>query len=134
VVADGEGRGHQAGMKSSATSRTETARDSAKLESMWNEIRLHLEDRRRALGAEIRDYPTPIPRCDAQFNHLYEQQARLARDLDGSAAFAEENPEREDYIELIGRFVASAPYTDDAGERELRARLKMQLSELAKHR
>ena len=64
-------------MKSSVTSRTETAPDSAKLESMREEIRLHLEDLRRALAAEILSYPTPIPRCDAQFNHLYEQQAKL---------------------------------------------------------
>ena len=114
-------------MKSSVT-RTETAPDSAKLESMRNNIELHLEDRRRALAAEIRDYPTPIPRCDAQFNHLYEQQARLARELDRIGAFGEKNPGREDYIELIGRFIASAPYTDDAGERELRSRMKKQLS------
>jgi len=114
-------------MKSSVTSRTETAPDSAKLESMRNEIRLHLENLRRALAAEIRNYPTPIPRCDAQFNHLYEQQARLARDLDRIGAFAEKNPGSEDYIELIGRFIASAPYTDEAGERELRSRLRTEL-------
>ena len=119
-------------MKSSVTSRTETAPDSAKLESMRNEIRLHLENLRRALAAEIRNYPTPIPRCDAQFNHLYEQQARLARDLDRIGAFAEKNPGSEDYIELIGRFIASAPYTDDAGERELRSRLKTELSTAGK--
>ena len=115
-------------MKSSVTSRAETAPDSAKLESMREEIRLHLEDLRRALAAEILSYPTPIPRCDAQFNHLYEQRARLARDLDRIGAFAEKNPGREDYIELIGRFIASAPYTDDGGERELRSRMKKQLS------
>ena len=115
-------------MKSSVTSRTQTAPDSAKLESMREEIRLHLEDLRRALAAEILSYPTPIPRCDAQFNHLYEQQARLARDLDRIGAFGEKNPGREDHIELIGRFIASAPYTDDAGERELRSRMKKQLS------
>jgi len=114
-------------MKSSVTSRTQTAPDSAKLESMREEIRLHLEDLRRALAAEILSYPTPIPRCDAQFNHLYEQRARLARDLDRIGAFEEKNPGREDYIELIGRFIASAPYTDDAGERELRSRMKKQL-------
>jgi len=115
-------------MKSSVTFRTETAPDSAKLESMREEIRLHLEDLRRALAAEILSYPTPIPRCDAQFNHLYEQQARLARDLDRIHAFGEKNPGREGCIELIGRFIASAPYTDDGGERELRSRMKKQLS------
>ena len=119
-------------MTSSVTSKTAPARDSAKLESMWNEIRLHLEDRRRALAAEIRNYPTPIPRCDAQFNHLYEQQARLARDLDRIRALPERKPGREDYVELIGRFVTSAPYTDDPAERQLRTRLEAELSAVGK--
>jgi hypothetical protein len=115
---------------SSVTSGTKTtARDSAELASMWNEIKLHLEDRRRALAAEIRDYPTPIPRCDAQFNHLYEQQSRLARELDRIGALAGKT--RGDTIELIERFIASAPYTDDAAEREFRSRMKKQHSALA---
>jgi len=114
---------------SSVTSRTgTTARDSVKLASIWNEIVLHLEDRRRALAAEIRDYPTPIPRCDAQFNHLYEQQARLARELDRIGALTGKT--RGDTIELIERFIASAPYTDDAAEREFRSRIKKQHSAL----
>jgi hypothetical protein len=123
-------------MMLSATARTKTtARNSAaKLASLWKEIVLHLEDRRRSLAAEIRNYPTPIPRCDAQFNHLYEQQARLARELDGIVALAEKNLGREDYIELLGRFVASAPYTDDTAERSLRSRMKKELSELGKVR
>ncbi len=122
-------------MKSSATSRTrkEAAPDSAKLESMRNEIRLHLEGVRRALAAEIRNYPTPIPRCDAQFNHLYGQQARLARDLDRFGAPAGKNAKRGDTIELIGQFIASAPYTDDARERALRSRMRAELSALAEN-
>lgn len=112
--------------------KADLTRDSAKLESMWNEIKLHLEDRRRSLGAEIRNYPTPIPRCDAQFNHLYEQQARLARELDRIGALTGKNPKREDCIELIERFVASAPYTDDSAERSLRSRMKTELSAAGK--
>jgi hypothetical protein len=116
---------------SSVTSRTRTAaRDSAKLASMCSEIKLHLEDRRRALAAEIRDYPTPIPRCDAQFNYLYEQQARLARELDRIGALAGKTLKREVRVELIERFIASAPYTDDAPEREFRSRMKKQHSAL----
>ena len=121
-------------MTSSVTSGTkrETAPDSAKLESMRNEIRLHLKDLRRTLAAEIRNYPTPIPRCDAQFNHLCEQQARLARDLDQIGAPAGKSPKRADAIELIRRFVASAPYTDDPAERQLRTRLEAELSAAGK--
>ena len=114
---------------SSVISKTATARDSAKLESMWNEIRHHLEDLRHSLAAEIRNYPTPIPRCDAQFNHLYKQQSRLVRDLDQIGALTGNNAKRGDIIESIRQFVASAPYTDDPAELQLRVRLKKDLSE-----
>jgi hypothetical protein len=122
-------------MKPSVNSntRTQTAPDPAKLASMRNEIRLHLEDKRRALAEEIRNYPTPIPRCDAQFNHLYEQQAKLARDLDRIAVPAGKSAKRSNTIALIRQFVASAPYTDDAAERELRSRMKAELSALAEN-
>ena len=84
-----------------------------------------LEEEKRCLDAEIRAYPTPIPRCDAQFNHLYEQQGRLARDLD---RIERENPARA----LIEQFIASAPYADDASERDFRSRIKQELSTLKK--
>jgi len=83
----------------------------------------HLRAMRERLAGEIRTYPTPIPRCDAQFNHLYEQQGRLARDLDG---IEREKPSRA----LIERFIASAPYTDDLSEREFRSRIRKELSTL----
>ena len=41
-----------------------------------------LEEERRRLDAEIRAYPTPIPRCDAQFNALFERREAIARELD----------------------------------------------------
>ncbi len=102
------------------------------MKSLWKEVKDDLHRTKQAIGEEIRNYPTPIPRCDAQFNHLYEQQARLARELDRIATLAEKSLKREDYIELIGRFVASAPYADDAAERQLRSRLKSELSAAGK--
>ncbi|HMH19784.1 MAG TPA: hypothetical protein VK572_16730 [Burkholderiales bacterium] len=104
----------------------------AALRSLWELVVDDLHRRRLLLAEEIRSYPTPIPRCDTQFNHLYEQQARLARELDRVGAFAEKKLGREDYIELIGRFVASVPYTDDAAEPQLRSRLEAELSALEK--
>jgi hypothetical protein len=88
------------------------------------EIVEHLHAVRRRLAEEIRSYPTPIPRCDAQFNHLYEQLGRLARDLDGIEG---ESPDRA----LIERFAASAPYTDDPSERDFRLRIGKALQSLA---
>jgi hypothetical protein len=92
------------------------------LESAWREIADDLQRRRQALAAEIRDYPTPIPRCDAQFNHLYEQQARLVRDWERWSALAKDAAEGS-YAKILGEFVRSVPYTDDPEEKILRARL-----------
>jgi predicted nucleic acid-binding Zn-ribbon protein len=41
-----------------------------------------LEEEKRRLDAEIREYPTPIPRCDAQFNALFERRDAVVRELE----------------------------------------------------
>jgi hypothetical protein len=51
-----------------------------------SELRARLEAERRRLDDEIRQYPTPIPRCDAQFNHLFDQRARIVAAIDALAA------------------------------------------------
>jgi len=45
------------------------------------QVRSQLEAEKRRLDEEIRNYPTPIPRCDAQFNHLFEERERILREL-----------------------------------------------------
>ena len=50
--------------------------------SVAKEIVGHLRELRRRLSDEIRTNPTPIPRCDAQFNHLFEERERIAKQLD----------------------------------------------------
>jgi len=52
-------------------------------------LRASLEARRKQLDEEIRAYPTPIPRCDAQFNFLMEERARIVRELESLARDAE---------------------------------------------
>ena len=111
---------------------TDRKEDLATLRSLWKDILDDLDHRKHSIDEEIRRYPTPIPRCDAQFNHLYEQQSRLARDLDRIGALAGKDPKREDTIELIRQFIASAPYTDDPSERSLRSRVKAGLSAVEK--
>ena len=111
--------------------RTRTE-DLVTLRSLWKEIRLDLLRAKHLIDEEIRCYPTPIPRCDAQFNHLYEQRARLARELDRIGALDEKNLGRGDYTRLIEEFIASAPYVDDGAGRELRSRLGAELSVIGK--
>jgi hypothetical protein len=41
-----------------------------------------LEEEKRRLDAEIRAYPTPIPRCDVQFNQLFERREEIVRELE----------------------------------------------------
>jgi hypothetical protein len=49
-----------------------------------------LEARRQALDEEIRAYPTPIPRCDAQFNHLFRSVPASPK----SSTSCDEGPDR----------------------------------------
>jgi hypothetical protein len=44
-------------------------------------VKNQLEAEKIRLNAAIRSYPSPIPACDAQFNHLLEKRTRLATEL-----------------------------------------------------
>jgi hypothetical protein len=55
------------------------------MSDLVTELRARLEAQRQRLNDEIRRYPTPIPRCDAQFNHLFEQRARIIAAIDALA-------------------------------------------------
>ena len=45
------------------------------------EIKLHLEAYKERIASEIRQYPMPIPGCDAQYNFLLEERAGVNREL-----------------------------------------------------
>ncbi|HEX9275864.1 MAG TPA: hypothetical protein VGA51_05625 [Casimicrobiaceae bacterium] len=94
------------------------------MRSLASEIRAFIERARQSIDDEIRHYPTPIPRCDAQFNHLYEQRARLARELTAAA-------ESNDAPALVRAFAMSAPFGDSDDERQLRARAAAALADPA---
>ena len=87
------------------------------------ELRAFLGRMRVALDEEIRTYPTPIPRCDAQFNFVYEQRARVSQWLNQlDAALANEGRTGT----LAGTFAAvlsAPPIGASVEERTLRNRL-----------
>ncbi len=68
----------------------------------WRRVRDHLENLKKPIDAEIRNYPSPIAGCDAQFNHLIERRAEIAGEL------ARLDAMRDD----VERFVASSPVID----------------------
>jgi len=97
------------------------------LESLVHELRDFVLEAKHGLDDEIRAYPTPIPRCDEQFNHLYEQRSRLSDVAARIKAICAEPDDRE-LVQFIDEFIASARLTDDALEPALRRRLRAALA------
>lgn len=50
-------------------------------DSRTAELRDQLEQAKRAILQEIRNYPRPIAGCDQQFNYLLEERDRIADEL-----------------------------------------------------
>ena len=117
-----------------ATAANELDRDAslASLEALLREARDHLRGVQRSLNDEIRGYPTPIPRCDAQFNHLFEQRSRVQRALERIEAAADRSLPRAERIGVLGEFAGSPAYTEAAAEEEIRARIWAELSRLGR--
>ena len=57
-------------------------------DSDWDALRARIAQLREAVAAEIRDYPAPIPACDAQYNYLLERRTALAAALVLTVVFA----------------------------------------------
>lgn len=103
----------------------------AHLESLCLELRNFLGGARKRIDDEIRTYPTPIPRCDAQFNFLYEQRGCLARLLARMDAMSTPGDVPSKLVDTLTEFATSAPFTEDMTERTLRERVSAELSRLS---
>jgi hypothetical protein len=102
-------------------SAVRTSRDDVRTTAM--QLLAMLEQERARLNQEIASYPTPIPRCDAQFNFLYERRGALTAcivELRDAVAIADV----DDDGAALARIAAGAACTANPHERELRARLR----------
>ena len=99
----------------------------ASLQSACIELQAYLDRVRRSVDEEIRSYPTPIPRCDAQFNYLYEQRARLAQALQRTDAALGNPSSQTPLVEAIACFVGDASYSNGPEEEDLKRRLRDEL-------
>lgn len=86
---------------------TWTGGEEGTLGSRIEEVRRLLLRRRERVAAEIRDYPTPIPRCDAQFNHLLDERAGLAQRLRQLEAVTARDPLTGDSADAIEQLIES---------------------------
>ena len=94
--------------------------DTDSIERLSRELQRWLTGVRASLADEIRSYPTPIPRCDAQFNHLVEQRDRLARLLGGLDAALDRRDGGAELRLVLQQLTKLPPFGDSMEERRLR--------------
>jgi hypothetical protein len=95
--------------------------ESALMESVWKIIRDHLENERQRIYEEIKNYPTPIPACDAQFNYLLEERQRIPQELDRLKVLSEECLTRADHLKCLDEFIVSSNYINGEVEQRIRS-------------
>jgi hypothetical protein len=100
------------------------ADDPVVLRAVVERIRGCMQRLKHVLDDEIRGYPTPIPRCDAQFNFLRQQRIRLSQDLLQASTAAANDTAPAALLNVLQRFIDAASYTEDPEEHALRARAR----------
>ena len=89
--------------------------------SAWTMVQQHLEKEMRRVNDEIRNYPAPIPACDAQFNYLLEEREALSSELIRVRELMKEDSDSEDARSVIDAFLSVSTYVGDSVKREIRA-------------
>lgn len=99
----------------------------------WSELKIYLDRRSKELSEEVRNYPTPIARCDEQLSKLIEQRAGAINELKLllQAAPTCSNPLDRRRLEALETYLMRPrAFPDDEIETALRARLRAALSAL----
>ena len=102
---------------------TNRSTDLDRFRSLGREVERMLSGVRRSLDEEIRTYPTPIPRCDAQFNHVYEQRVRLTLTLERVNSALAHGDAAEGLAGALSEFATAPAFSDRADEQDLKARV-----------
>ena len=85
---------------------------------IWQDIRAQLEEKQQRIIGEISGYPAPRPACDADFNHLLEERARISDELNRlHAAVGAASVNAREQIEA---FVATSNYLDNVEKQEIK--------------
>ncbi len=97
-----------------------------------SELKIHLDRRSRVLSEEVRNYPTPIARCDEQLTKLIEQRAcaieQLKLLLQAAPARSDQAGRRRAALDAY--LMRPRAFPDDEIETALRSRLRAALSGL----
>lgn len=82
--------------------------DSAR--AVWGTIRKRLEDERYRIVREIGQYPTPIPACDQDYNHMLAERERVNEELARLDEAEKRSAGTADVRAAIDEFVRSSPF------------------------
>ena len=85
---------------------------------IWQQIRAQLESTQQRIIGEISNYPAPRPACDADFNHLLEERARISDELNRLHAAADTAPEYG--RQQIEEFVETSQCLDNTDKRQIK--------------
>jgi len=79
--------------------------DSELISSLCGALRKYLERQVELLNEEVRNYPTPIARCDDQLTGLLEQRASAAAQLQRLHLLGDQDLARADGVALAGELI-----------------------------
>jgi MoxR-like ATPase len=99
----------------------------------WSELKIYLDRRSKELSEEVRNYPTPIARCDEQLSKLIEQRAGAIDEMKLllEAAPARSGPPGRRRLEALEAYLMRPrAFPDDELETALRSRLRAAVSGL----
>jgi hypothetical protein len=97
-----------------------------RLEAIWDEIGSCLESRRMQIYEEIRNYPLPIPACDAQYNHLLEQRSGVSKELRRMVEASSSCLDSNEPVALIEEFLEQSSFIDETSANAIRARIRQE--------
>jgi hypothetical protein len=96
----------------------------------WSELKIYFDRRSKELSDEVRNYPTPIARCDEQLTKLIEQRSGAINELKRllQAVPARSGPPGRRLAALEAYLMLPHACPDDEVEIALRSRLRAAVS------
>jgi hypothetical protein len=94
------------------------------INSTWAMIHENLEKEMHRVRDEIRNYPAPIPACDAQYNFLLEEREALSLELARARELMNVDSGSEESRRFVDAFVSVSAYLGDTEKMDIRALIK----------
>ncbi len=115
-----------------ATPRASSAERAARgaIAAIGRELSSILEDRRIRLAQQIRDYPAPIPACDADFNHMLDERSRISEELNALRGLDSKELATREYAARVAEIAASSRCLGDEFRQRIRTVLTTTLASL----